>query len=44
MHGVLRYYTVDAKNVNEIVRRVADAGRRSRRPGPRVLRAGLAYV
>ena len=26
MHGVLRHYTVDAKNVNEIVRRVAAEG------------------
>ena len=26
MHGVLRHYTLDAKNVNEIVRRVAADG------------------
>src|SRR5262245_53454154 len=26
MHGVLRHYTLDAKNVNEIVRRVAEDG------------------
>jgi len=26
MHGVLRYYTVDAKNIDEIVRRVAAEG------------------
>jgi hypothetical protein len=26
MHGVLRHYTLDAKNVDEIVRRVADSG------------------
>jgi hypothetical protein len=26
MHGVLRYYTLDAKNVNEVVRRVAEGG------------------
>ena len=26
MHGVIRHYTLDAKNVNEIVRRVAADG------------------
>jgi hypothetical protein len=26
MHGVLRHYTLDAKNVNEVVRRVAEGG------------------
>jgi hypothetical protein len=26
MHGVLRYYALDAKNVNEVVRRVAEGG------------------
>ena len=26
MHGVLRHYTVDPKNVNEIVRRVSAEG------------------
>src|SRR5262245_62597155 len=26
MHGVLRHYTVDAKNVDEIIRRVAGDG------------------
>jgi DhnA family fructose-bisphosphate aldolase class Ia len=26
MHGVLRHYTLDAKNVNEVIRRVAEGG------------------
>jgi hypothetical protein len=26
MHGVLRHYTLDAKNVNEVIRRVAQGG------------------
>ena len=26
MHGVLRHYTLDAKNVNEVIRRVREGG------------------